>query len=75
MLAWWEAREETEQAWLVSAATLADREFNLDVKNPRAKEAYEDIAPEELAARIGETSARLVSVLQEIDNLLGSSTK
>jgi type I restriction enzyme M protein len=31
---WWESREENEHAWKVSADTIRDRDYNLDISNP-----------------------------------------
>ena len=37
--AWWSDRRETEQAWRVPIGAIAERDFNLDIKNPNAPEA------------------------------------
>lgn len=43
--AWWNNREETEQAWCVNAADIAANGYNLDIKNPNAEEeSYRDPA-------------------------------
>ena len=34
--AWWSKRTETEHAWKVTASEIADRGYNLDIKNPNA---------------------------------------
>ena len=34
--AWWSKRTETGQAWQVTAQEIADRGYNLDIKNPNA---------------------------------------
>lgn len=33
---WWDDRKETDQAWRVSIEDIAARNYNLDIKNPRA---------------------------------------
>lgn len=35
---WWGKRKETDHAWKVSIADIKARSFNLDIKNPRAKD-------------------------------------
>lgn len=46
---WWKKRKETEQAWKVSAKDIAERGYNLDIKNPNAiDDAHVD--PDELLA-------------------------
>lgn len=35
-ISWWDRREQSEIAWKVSFEDIATRNFNLDVKNPRA---------------------------------------
>ncbi len=34
--AWWPKRTESEQAWKVTAVEIAERGYNLDIKNPNA---------------------------------------
>lgn len=36
--AWWDKREETDQAWSVSIEQIRERGFNLDIKNPRTSD-------------------------------------
>ena len=45
--AWWENREESEQAWYVPIDEIRERSYNLDIKNPHSPEA-EQRDPEEL---------------------------
>ena len=49
-LAWWNDRQEGAQAWKVSAAEVAARGYNLDLKNPNAKAGLEHADPKELIA-------------------------
>ncbi len=47
--AWWENREENEQAWKVSVEQIKANGYNLDIKNPNTvEEDHGD--PEELLA-------------------------
>jgi type I restriction enzyme M protein len=70
-LAWWDKREESEQAWRVAATDVLAENCNLDRKNPNAKAEYEHLPPEQLAADIVNTEQRIVSIMQEIQALLG----
>jgi type I restriction enzyme M protein len=45
--AWWHNRTENDQAWRVTIDEIKARNYNLDIKNPRAKEAQVG-DPEEL---------------------------
>lgn len=70
-LAWWNSRKETPQAWKVSAADVVARGFNLDMKNPNAKQAMEHAAPEELVTRMRSHEAEVLRLLGEIETLVG----
>jgi type I restriction enzyme M protein len=75
--AWWEKREENEQAWRVSVEQIKASNYNLDVKNPnKVDDAHRD--PEELLAEyrqlmraVDETRNALK---QELLKSLGSAT-
>lgn len=59
---WWSNRQETEQAWKVTAADIAKNNYNLDIKNPNAlAEIHED--PDELLLKFRE-EVEQVSQLQ-----------
>lgn len=47
--AWWNDRQETAQAWCISADEIRARNYNLDIKNPNAEEDSHR-PPEELLA-------------------------
>jgi type I restriction enzyme M protein len=69
-LAWWNDRKEGPQAWKVGAADVAARAYNLDVKNPNAKQAIEHVAPEVLVARMREHEGEVLRLLGEIEVLV-----
>lgn len=48
--AWWENRVESERAWRVSFETIAESNFNLDIKNPNAPDVAHGVFEELLAA-------------------------
>jgi type I restriction enzyme M protein len=66
LLAWWNARDENDRAWNVSAEELLANGCNLDRKNPRASQDLEHQPPEALVASILERERRIVELLEEI---------
>ena len=70
-LAWWHDRKETPQAWKVVVGAVAARGYNLDLKNPNAKQELEYVAPEELIARMRSHEADVLCLLGEIETLVG----
>ncbi len=69
--AWWENREESEQAWKVSVEQIKTNGYNLDIKNPNTAE--DDLGdPEELLAQyktllasVAETREKLKKELKD----------
>ncbi len=56
--AWWDNREETERAWMVTAEDIAAGGYNLDITNPNVvDDGHED--PDVLLARYAEASAEV----------------
>lgn len=67
--AWWNNREENKQAWRVSIDEIKSRNYNLDIKNPRApKELVE--SPEELLAVYRTKQEETKAALDKIKALL-----
>lgn len=69
-LMWWNDRKETSQAWKVAASDVVARGYNLDVKNPTAKESRDHVDPVELAARMRSHETEVMRLLSEIENLV-----
>lgn len=69
-MAWWNERAESAQAWKVSAADVVARNYNLDIKNPNAKQGLEHAPPAELVARMRGHEADVVRLLAEIEKLV-----
>ena len=75
--AWWSNRHENERAWLVRAEDVlkTDSEgrpiVNLDLKNPRGKQDYEHMPPEQLVDDILGKERRIANLLAEIRGALG----
>jgi type I restriction enzyme M protein len=72
-LAWWGKREENELAWKVPAADILANGCNLDLKNPHGAAAEEHLPPEVLIDRIIEKERRILEVMEEIREALGSA--
>jgi len=77
--AWWSSRTDNEQAWLVPVDEVlkADLEgrpvVNLDLKNPRAKQEYEHMAPEQLVEDILRKEQRIAEIMAEIKQTLADA--
>lgn len=69
-LRWWNAREENERAWRVPAATIAANGYNLDIKNPSAKQDLEHLPPAQLADSILRKEQRIAELMEEIKAVL-----
>lgn len=70
-LAWWKNRVESERSWKVPAEQIAASGYNLDLKNPYAKQDFEHLPPEQLADDILQKELRIAEVMREIKDLLG----
>lgn len=69
-LNWWANRQPTAQAWAVPAAQVAANGYNLDIKNPNAKDDFEHLPPEQLAEEILQKELRIAEIMREIKQLL-----
>jgi len=72
-LEWWHNREESERAWRVAAKDVLKYDeqgglvsVNLDIRNPSAKENFEHLPPEQLAADILNKEQRIAELMAEI---------
>lgn len=70
-LAWWDDRQEGPQAWKTTAAEIEARGWNLDLKNPKAKQRLEHVEPAELVARMRGHETEVQKLLGEIEKLVG----
>ena len=76
---WWgdeadgfKARVETEQAWVISAADVAARGYNLDLKNPHRPDVISH-DPEELLARYAEQQTGIQSTRDQLKAILADA--
>ncbi len=70
-LSWWGDREEHDFAWRVSASSLLDSGCNLDVRNPRAKQGLEQLAPADLIARLQTRERQILELLADVGRAFG----
>ena len=70
---WWKKRKDGPQAWKVKAAEIVKRGYNLDLRNPNAKQVLEHVAPAELIARMRENEDEVMRLLAEMDQLVGEA--
>ncbi len=74
-LDWWNKRKENERAWIVTIADIATSNYNLDRKNPHAKEDIAHLSPEQLVDNILQKEGRIVDIMSNIKKLLANNTK
>jgi type I restriction enzyme M protein len=70
---WWNKREENERAWKVAASELLANNYNLDRKNPRAKEDITHLPPDQLAASILKKEQRIAEIVGRIQKQFAAS--
>ncbi len=75
--AWWSSRHDNDRAWRVSSEEVlkTDTEgrpiVNLDLKNPRGRQDFEHMPPEQLVDDILKKERRITELLTEIRATLG----
>jgi type I restriction enzyme M protein len=69
---WWNKRQENDHAWKVSVDQIAKENFNLDQKNPNAKEDITHLPPEKLVADILVKEQRIAEIMRNIQTLLAN---
>ena len=72
-IAWWDKREENERAWKVSVEDILAHDCNLDIKNPRGKQDFEHLPPEQLVADILTKEQRIAEIMLEMKKMLGET--
>ncbi len=68
---WWNKRKENGKAWRVKATDIVANNYNLDIKNPNAKDDLEHLPPEQLVEDIVEKEQRIAEIMAEIKQILG----
>ena len=62
---WWQQRQTTAQAWKVSVQEIAERNYNLDYKNPH-EVAVNHGDPEELMAEYLEVAGQMAAAQEAL---------
>ncbi len=75
---WWggakrKGRSETERAWRVEASTIAESEWNLDLKNPNRPDDLAHRPPAELIAELIETEQEIMQLLSDLETEFGGA--
>jgi type I restriction enzyme M protein len=70
--AWWHKRKENDRAWRVPVERIIKNGFNLDIKNPNAKDDFEHLPPEKLAADILLKEQRIAEIMAGIQKELAA---
>ena len=65
----------SERSWIVSADEIKARGYDLTARNPNRKETEALPAPMELVARLLEREREILSIVEELDELLGNSQR
>lgn len=68
---WWNKRKGNERAWRVKAEDVIANNYNLDIKNPNAKEEFEHMPPEQLVEDILKKEQRITEIMADIKQILG----
>jgi type I restriction enzyme M protein len=71
-IAWWDQRAENERAWKVPVEQIIENGYNLDVKNPKARQDLESLSPQELVDDIVAKERRILELLTEIKVILAT---
>lgn len=82
LLAWWEAREENERAWRVPVTDVLKYDAkgdlvsaNFDIKNPNSEDEFTHLPPEKLIEDILEKEHKIISLMNEVQEILLESSK
>lgn len=64
--AWWNNRTESDVAWKVDISTIIDRNYDLDIKNPRKIEETHEYTSQELLSLLNESFAKSHALLSQL---------
>src|SRR6202521_266689 len=70
---WWHNREENDHAWRIHASDILANGCNLDIKNPSNKQDIEHMPPEQIVEDIVRKEQRILEIMGEMKDILGSS--
>ncbi len=64
--AWWNNREESEQAWQVDMKTIKENGYNLDIKNPHVAKQEQTYSSKELLAMLHESFRKSDKLIEKL---------
>ena len=70
LIDWWNKREDNDRAWRVPADEIRAASFNLDRKNPNAKQDIAHLPPEELVASILDKERQIIEIMERVRAML-----
>jgi len=65
----------SERSWIVAADEVKERGYDLTARNPNRKEAEALPSPVEIIAGLMEREREILSIMEELDELLGNNDK
>lgn len=68
LIEWWQDPAENEQAWIVEADDVIDKNFNLDITNPKIEKAEEFKDPAEIVVSILSNEREIIEILTKIQS-------
>jgi len=63
---WWNDRKESDQSWKVDISTIIERNYDLDIKNPTAKEETQEFSSAELMQQLGASISTTTQLLEQL---------
>ena len=69
---WWNKRVENDHAWKVNIDEIKKRNYNLDIKNPKATEEQQQYSSTELIELLDKSFSRSHDLLQQLKNEMSS---
>jgi len=64
--------EPTEHSWTVPAEEVKERDYDLTARNPNRPEGEQLPSPMEIVASLAEKEREILSIIQELDQILGN---
>jgi len=64
--------EDTPQSWIVTVQEIKERDYDLTARNPNRPEGEDLPSPMEIVASLAEKEREILSIVQELDQMLGN---
>jgi type I restriction enzyme M protein len=66
---WWKNRQESESAWKVSIQSIADCNYDLDIKNPNKKVEEVVYDRQAIITKLENNQTKIAEILEELKSL------